>query len=443
MKWRFWSSKFSVKRKGSSAKKTRRNLIFTSVGATLVAGLLVLNFTTGEKVITRAPEHLYAINNPQLTQTMGNMPGPAITSGNRIEALQNGDEIFPAMLDAIRGAKNNITFETYIYWSGAVGREFASALAERARSGIKVHVIIDSIGGKEIDDEATELMENAGVQLKRYRPLRWYHTQRLNKRTHRKLLIVDGLIGFTGGVGIGDPWRGNAQDSKHWRDSHFRVEGPAVSQMQSVFMENWIEVAGEVLHGPDYFPAPRPAGESDAQVVRSSPSSGSANMTLLYLLAINAAEKSLDIASAYFIPDELTRKALVAAARRGVKVQVLTGGANTDNETSRRASRARWGELLEAGVEIYEYQPTMFHCKLIVADELFASVGSANFDPRSFGLNDEANINVYDPRFARRQIETFQEDLMSADRMTLKKWEDRPLPMKLWEALITRAGPAL
>jgi cardiolipin synthase len=432
-----------MKAKLQSSKKARRYLILASVGATLAVGLLLLNLATGEKRVTHKLEHLYSVHDPQFAQTMGNMPGPAIIGGNRFKALQNGDEIFPAMLAAIRGAQKTITIETYIFWSGDTGRQFSEALAERAHSGVKVHLLLDWLGSAKIDRDAVEVMKEAGVQVKRYHPVRWYNARRMNNRTHRKLLIVDGRIGFTGGVGIADQWRGHAQDPDHWRDSHFQAEGPVVAQMQSVFMDNWIKVAGEVLHGPDYFPMLQPVGEARAQMFSSSPSGGSGSMLLMYLLVINAAEKSIHLASAYFIPDELTRKALVAAARRGVKVQIITPGEHMDSETARRASRARWGDLLEAGVEIYEYQPTMFHCKTLVADEMFVSVGSTNFDPRSFGLNDEANLNVYDADFARQQIATFREDLAHAKRMTLEQWQDRPLLEKLWEGLATQVGPAL
>ncbi len=437
MAWKFLSSKLQ------SLTKTRRRLILVSVGATLAVGLLLLNLATGEKHITHKLEHLYSIHDAQFAQTMGNMPGPAIIGGNRFKALQNGDEIFPAMLGAIRGAKKTITFETYIFWSGNTGQEFAKALAERARHGVKVHVLVDWVGSGKMDRNAVELMEHAGVQLKHYHPLRWYNARRMNNRTHRKLLIVDGRIGFTGGVGIADQWRGHAENPDHWRDSHFQAEGPVVAQMQSVFMDNWIKVAGEVLHGPDYFPMLKPVGEAKAQMFSSSPSGGAGSMELMYLLVINAASRSIYLASTYFVPDELTRQALAAAAKRGVKVQIITPGKHMDSETTRRASRARWGELLEAGVEIYEYKPTMFHSKMLIADELFVSVGSTNFDPRSFSLNDEANLNIYDAKFAHQQIVTFHKDLAHADRMTLAQWHHRPVLEKVWENVAAQAGSAL
>ena len=232
----------------------------------------------------------------------------------------------------------------------------------------------------------------------------------MNNRTHRKVLVVDGKVGFTGGVGIADAWSGHAQDPDHWRDTHFRAEGPVVAQMQAVFMDNWIKVTGEVLHGAEYFPPLRNAARAAAQMFSSSPEGGSESMQLMYLLAITAAAKSIHLSSAYFVPDDLSLKALVAAARRGVRVQIITPGEHMDAETVRKASRARWGELLEAGVEIFEYQPTMYHCKVMIVDGLWLSVGSTNFDSRSFSLNDEANLNISTRPLPSRQIAIFQQD---------------------------------
>jgi cardiolipin synthase len=255
----------------------------------------------------------------------------------------------------------------------------------------------------------------------------------MNNRTHRKVLVVDGTVGFTGGVGIADVWSGNAQDPDHWRDTHFRAEGPVVAQMQAVFMDNWIKVTGEVLHGAEYFPPLERRGSGAAQMFSSSPEGGSESMHLMYLLAINAAAKSIHLSSAYFVPDELTREALIAAARRGVRVQIITPGKHMDAETVRKASRARWGDLLQSGIEISEYQPTMYHCKVLVVDGLWISVGSTNFDNRSFALNDEANLNILDPAFAARQIAIFEQDRAHATPITFAQWQQRPFTEKVVE----------
>jgi len=361
----------------------------------------------------------------------------------RVEVLLNGDEIFPGMLKAIRGARKTITFETYIYWSGSIGREFADALAERAYAGVKVHVLLDWVGSNKMDKSLLEEMNKAGVQVRKYHEPRWYQLGKLNNRTHRKLLVVDGQEGFTGGVGIADAWTGHAQDPQHWRDSHFRIRGPAVAQMQSAFMDNWIKVSGDVLHGPEYFPALAQVGDGKAHIFSSSPSGGSESMRLMYLLAITAASRSIHLSTPYFVPDALTIKALTDAARRGVTVQIITVGAQTDAELVRHASRARWGPLLEAGIQIYEYQPTLYHCKVMIVDGLWVTVGSTNFDPRSFNLNDEANLSYFDADFSRRQIEIFQQDLLHSRQMTLEQWKHRPLSERFWDRAASLLGSQL
>lgn len=388
-------------------------------------------------------EHQYGTGEPQFERSMGGFLGPSIVEGNRVTPYDNGDQIFPAMLDAIGRARVSITFETYIYWSGEIGRRVAEALAERRRAGVQVHVLIDWLGSDRIDAAVLETLERAGVEVRRYHPLRWYSIHRINNRTHRKLLIVDGSVGFTGGVGIADAWTGHAQDPSHWRDTHYRVEGPVVAHMQAVFLANWTTVSGKLLHGQAYFPALEPAGPMRAQVFSSSPSNGADTMRLMYLMALTAAERSIRLASAYFVPDERALGALVAARRRGVHVQVITPGPNVDARTVRWASRARWGPLLEAGVEIHEFQPTMYHRKGLIIDERFVSVGSTNFDPRSFALNDEANLNVYDVAFAEQQAASFDQDLRDARRVTLEEWKRRPLVTKAWEQVASWLGPLL
>ncbi len=423
----------------------RRDVVVAliAVAATVIAGLVALNLRTGEKEIEHQIARLYATSDPQFERAMGVLLGPPIVGSNRFDVLVNGDEIFPSMLAAIRSARSTISFESYIYWSGAVGKAFADALAERARAGVRVHLLLDWIGSNKIDPQQLALMERAGVEVRRFHEPRWYHLARMNNRTHRKLLIVDGSIGFTGGVGIADEWSGHAQDPSHWRDTHFRAEGPVVAQMQAVFMDNWVKVTGNVLHGPGYFPAVDAAGTSRGQVFSSSPEGGSESMRLMYLLAITAAARSIDLSSAYFVPDDLTLRTLVAAARRGVRVRIITPGEHMDAETVRRASRAAWGDLLQAGVAIFEYQPTMYHCKVMIVDGLWVSVGSTNFDNRSFSLNDEANLNILDSDFARRQVEIFEQDIARSREITLAQWQQRPLREKLIEHAAALVGAQL
>jgi cardiolipin synthase len=417
--------------------------ILATVVITVVVVLAVLNVMTGEKPVKKQIEHIYAIGDPQFQRTLGVLLGPVILPDNRFQVLLNGDEIFPAMLDAIRHAQRTITFETYIYWSGRTGDTFANALAERARAGVKIHVLLDWVGSARMEDRLLRIMEDAGVEVRKFHAPHWYTLDKLNNRTHRKLLVVDGVVGFTGGVGIGDEWTGHAQDPHHWRDTHFKAQGPVVAQMQAVFNDNWLKATGNVLHGEAYFPPIAPAGEARGQMFSSSPSGGSESMQLMYLLIINSAVRSIELSSAYFLPDELARDTIVAAVRRGVRVRVITPGNFTDAALARRASRALWGDLLRAGVEIYEYQPTMYHCKVLVADALLVSVGSTNFDDRSFRLNDEASLNIYDAAFARRQVEVFEQDLAHARRITLEAWESRPWTEKLWERTAALLGPQL
>ena len=406
-------------------------LVTAALSALLTMALY--SFLAREKKITHRVESPYGVADGQFEQSMGGLLPPSITPGNRVTPLINGDRIFPAMLEAIRSARRSITFETFIYWSGTIGREFADALAERARAGVKVHVLLDWLGTKKMKPELVEEMKRAGVEVERYHPLKWFNAWRINHRTHRKLLVVDGTIGFTGGVGIADEWTGDAQDPKHWRDSHFRLEGPAVAQMQAAFMDNWLKTHSAVLHGADYFPPLEPVGSCKAQVFMSSPAEGSESVRLMYLLSIACARHSIRIANAYFVPDDLSVQTLVEARRRGVKVEIIVPGEHIDTHVVRQAGRSRWGPLLEAGVEIYEYAPTMFHCKVMVVDDLWTSVGSTNFDNRSFRLNDEANLNILDPDFARGQAEVFEHDKARSRRITYEAWRNRPWTEKLKE----------
>jgi cardiolipin synthase len=416
---------------------TRRRRVITAAViaalSTLGAVLLLQNLSAAEKKIEKPLVSHNAVGDPGFFREMGNLLGPPLVGGNRIDTLSNGDEIFPSMLAAIRGAKKSITFETYIYWSGQVGKWFTDALAERARSGVRVHLLIDWVGSGRMDAAQLARMEDAGVEVERYHPIHWYTLDRLNHRTHRKTLVVDGVIGFTGGVGIADKWLGNAQDPEHWREAHFRVEGPVVAQMQATFLDNWLKTRGELLHGDDYFPPIAPAGESYAQMFRSSSRGGAESVRLMYLMSIADARRSIRIANSYFVPDDLAVRALADARRRGVSVEIIVPGEHTDTEIVRKASGSLWGELLAAGVDIYEYRPTMYHCKVMVVDESWVSVGSTNFDERSFRLNDEANLNVYDPVFARQQVAIFEQDKAASQRITLEQWAQRPWTERMLE----------
>jgi len=422
-------------RRNWSRKRMAWTIVITAA-LTVLAVVLAMNFSTPEKKIERRIQHRHGIADPQFQREMSVLLGPAIVPGNQVTAYQNGDEIFPAMLAAIAAARETITFETYIYWSGDIGQKFADALSERARAGVKVHLLVDWVGSIKMDEDMLQEMKQAGVEVERYRPLHWYNLGRMNNRTHRKLLVVDGRVGFTGGVGIADQWTGHAQDPDHWREAHFRIDGPAVAQMQSAFNDNWIKTTGTLLNGPAYFPPLEPAGEMPAHLFIASPAGGSESMHLMYLSAIAAAERSIDLAASYFVPDELISLALIEARRRGVRVRVVLPGKHIDSETVRLSAKASWGPLLKAGIEIHEYQPTMLHVKLLIVDGELVSLGSTNFDIRSFRLNDEASLNVYHHGFAEQMTAVFEADLGKSVQYSYEMWERRPLREKLAERFV-------
>ena len=414
--------------------------------AHFAALLLLLGGASGCASFHRRPiqyhlEPKYTVADPQFLRSMEYLMGPSIRPENQVTALVNGDQIFPAMLAAVRGAQKTITLETYIYWSGDIGKEFTDALCERAHAGVKVHVLVDWIGSRKFDSKLLKQMRAAGVEVHKHNPFHWLNPIQFNYRDHRKLLIVDGRVGFTGGVGIADIWRGNADAPDHWRDSMFKLEGPAVGQMQGAFMDNWMKTSGRVLDGPDYFPELSPAGHQYAQVFFSSPKDGVESVRLMYLLSFAAAQKSIRLSASYFVPGKLTTRELVDAAKRGVKVEIILPGAETDSPIVRHASRSKWGPLLEAGVKIYEYQPTMYHCKMMIVDEVWVSVGSANFDNRSFRLNDEANLNIYAPDFAAEQVKVFEADKAKSDEMTYEEWKNRPICKRILEFFISPFRP--
>lgn len=409
--------------------------IAVTIILTALVLLLALNLSTGERKVEHEISSRYGVADSQFSRVVSSLLGPSLIDGNTLTAYQNGDEIFPAMLDAIRDAQHTITFETYIYWSGDIGQQFAEALSERARSGVKVHVLLDWVGAGKIEDSVITSMEDAGVEVAMFHPLHWYSLSRMNNRTHRKLLVTDGQVGFTGGVGVADLWLGHAQDAEHWRDSHYRIEGPAVAQMQASFMDNWMRTRELVLHDETYFPKLEPIGTALAQVFTSSRDEGSESVRLMYLLSIAAAQSSIRIAASYFVPDSLVTEALVSAAERGVKIEVIVPGGHIDTEVVRQASRGRWGPLLQAGIDIYEYQPTMYHCKVMIVDDLWTTVGSTNFDNRSFRLNAEANLNVLDAEFAREQARTFEADRAQSHQVTYEAWRHRPWRERVTERL--------
>ena len=370
--------------------------------------------------------HQFGVRDLAFLQTMHALTGSPMSDGNRVTILKNGVEIFPAMLAAIRTAKKTINVEFYIYWDGEIGRKFAEALAERSRAGVKVNVVLDAVGSAQMSDDLTDFMRRNGVEVEWYHPIRWYTLSRVNHRTHRKLLVVDGEVGFSGGVGIADEWQGDADTKHHWRETVVRVEGPVVTQMQFAFLDNWVKSRGELLTGLDYFPQVPRRGECIAQVVKSSPSEGLSATKLLYIVSIVAAKKSIYINSAYFVPDKDTIRAMEAAVRRGVDVRVIVPGEFTDVPLVRHAGRLYYNLLLKRGIRIFEYQPTMMHAKTMVVDGLWTIIGSSNFDDRSFRLNDEVNVNIYDETIAAQMEQMFFEDLARSEEISRPRFLQRP-----------------
>ncbi|MGP9789529.1 phospholipase D-like domain-containing protein [Roseinatronobacter sp. NSM] len=355
---------------------------------------------------------------PQFGRDMAGLYGSPILGGNTLETLLNGDAIFDAMLAEIGRAQASITFETYIYWSGDIATRFCDALIARAQAGVVVNVLIDWAGGLPMDDDLIDRMHDGGITLRMFRPMRPRTLTRLNNRTHRKVLVIDGKTGFIGGVGIADMWLGNARSPAEWRDTHYRVTGPVVALMQNAFAHNWVEASGEVLRGPKFYPPLHPTGDTNIQMVKSN--TGSRNeIHLMLMTALAAAQRHIRISTPYFVPDKIAISQLLEARARGVTVDLLIAGKHTDSCLVRRVSRLSWRALIEAGIRIHEYAPTFLHAKLVIIDECWVSVGSANFDERSFRLNDEANLNVYDAGFVAQQTRIFEADCADARQVTL------------------------
>ncbi len=396
--------------------------------AALIAGALSFVFYH-----TSANSHpaLYALEpgfdtgSSDFRRTMAGMTGMPLVEGNSIALYNNGDEFYPAMLEAIDSARASITLEQFIFLDSLVGRRFAEALAERARDGVLVKILVDAIGSSTLGEEILQILEAGGCQLAWFRPIRWYTLNRANLRTHRKSLIIDGRVAFTGGAGLADHWLGTASGPEEWRDMEIRVTGPAVAVQQSGFAQNWLLATGEILSGPQFFPAPEAAGDLEVQTILSSPSTGACAAATMHLIAIQCARRYLHIANPYFIPGARLIDMLRRACQRGVSVKLMVAGRHNDTWWARQNSLRLYGKLLEAGVEIYEFLPTMLHQKTMVVDGVWATVGTANFDNRSFALSEETNICFQDPALVEALDATFQADLESCERIRLEEWRKR------------------
>ena len=377
---------------------------------------------------------------PQLTEPGADLlaaltvaSGNEAVDGNAVVLLENGARAFPAMLEAIRSATSSVHLETFIFRDGEIGRSFVDALAERARGGVKVRLLLDAIGSSGFGAENTKRLQEAGARVVFFRPPSLASFRRSFLRTHRKILIVDGGVGFTGVACIDDAWTGDADRSDHWRDTEVRVEGPVVRQMQASFARTWLEATGDLLSARDLYPDLPDSGDVNCQVMDSTPAASSNPARLSFLISVAGARHTIDATIAYFVPDREARRALESAARRGVRVRLLLPGRNTDLPTLRFAGRTEYGALLRAGVEIYEYQPARLHAKTLVVDGRWASIGSANIDHRSFRWNYESNLNVFDEAFAAEMESMFERDLARSLRVSLEEWTHRPCSERLRE----------
>jgi cardiolipin synthase len=409
---------------------TYRFASLLAVACLLVAGCSV----TSERRVHKPVQTEHAVTDPEFGKTMSHLLGPPLLEGNTVVTLENGDEIFPAMLEAIRGAKRTITIEQYIWSPGKVSSEFVEALTERARAGVKIHIVVDGIGSMKLGTDDLKPLLDAGAEFGRFNTPGWFRLFKVNHRTHRKLMVIDGKVGFTGGVCMSDEWLGDGETNpEHWREVHFRIEGPVVAQMQAAFMDNWIETRSELLDGPEYYGDSQRAGEVTAQCFKSGPTDGAENARLSYLLLIAGARKSIRLAHSYFVPDAAAVNALLEARGRDVRIEVIVP-AKSDAAVVGQASRSRWGKLLEAGVEFYEYQPSLYHPKIMIVDDAWVTTGSVNFDERSFGMNDEANLNVLDKEFAAHLIKILEEDKNKSWRLTAQDFKRRPWLVRCWDS---------
>jgi cardiolipin synthase len=399
-------------------------------GVFLVWLALVLFFTPG---INYHLSQRKSLHHEDFLYTIQSTCQAALHHGNRVTIFTDGPAFYPAMLEAIRGAKRSINMECYIFQEGKVASAFIDALSERARNGVNVTIVVDAVGSFSLWGRPVARLRAAGCRIMSYQALRWYSVHRINNRTHRELLVIDGALAFVGGAGIADWWM-EPQDHRRrpWRDTMARVEGPVVAAVQGVTAENWLECCGEILTGPDYFPNLEPCGDTTAFVIKSSPSDRATASRVTFQLLLEGADHTVRINTPYFLPDKALRRALVQMAERGVKVTVIVPGRDTDQHWVRLASRRMWGHLLQAGIRIFEFEGSMMHAKVLLVDDLWAVLGTTNIDNRSFEHNDEDNIAMRDPAVAARLLADYQRDLDASTEVTLERWRRRPL----WEKIV-------
>jgi cardiolipin synthase len=403
-----------------------------STGAMAFVAYLV---TPKERAPRYGLDHEFSVDSDEFLATITGATGVSMLPGNRVDVLNNGDEFYPVMLQDIARARTSITIEAYIYWAGDIGRRFAEALAAKAGEGIPVKILLDAVGSSTIGTEILETLENGGCQLAWYNRIHWYTIGQFNHRTHRKSLIIDGRVGFTGGAGIADVWLGHAQSPRHWRDMQIRIAGPAVTPLQTGFAHNWLKTTGELLSGATYYPEHDCQASLRVQTVMSSPETGASSVRLMHYLPIVCARRSIYIANPYFVPDQAAIDTLVEARQRGVDVRIMVSGRYNDTWLARQNSRRLYGPMLRAGIQILEYDETFMHQKTMVVDGLWVSIGTTNFDNRSFAHNEETSVCVRDTGLAAYMEQVFRADMRACDRVELEAWRRRGLWRKSLEAV--------
>jgi cardiolipin synthase A/B len=404
---------------------------FALVGAIFVAWLLIVALFAPHipyKLHTRldctSKQFIYSLHNATLS---------AVHHDCHYEVLTNANQFYPAMLDAIAHAQRTINMECYIFRPDHTGRKFMLAMMERARAGVTVTLVVDAIGSFRFGLWAMREMREAGCRVELYQRFMWFRLSRLNNRTHRELLIVDGKVAFIGGAGVGDQWAKGKRGKRAWRDTMARVTGPVVSSVQGVFAENWTECCGEILTGPEYFPDLKKSGDTSTIVIKSSPADRATACRVVFQMLVESASQRIRINTPYFLPDRSLRQAFITTARRGVKIDIIVPGSHTDQRWVRLVSRRKYNELLREGVRIYEYRAGMMHVKTLNVDDLWVVLGTTNFDNRSFEHNDEVNVAIRDKEVSARLTRDFLTDLKSCQEVTFETWKRRPLVEKIIE----------
>ncbi|MEU1438969.1 phospholipase D-like domain-containing protein [Streptomyces sp. NPDC005786] len=372
----------------------------------------------------------------RLRRRLERLIGIAATEGNQLVPLRNGDAIFAAMLDAIRRAEHTVDMMTFVYWRGDIAQDFADALAERARSGVRVRLLLDGFGSRLIEKEQLAAMDEAGVQVAWFRKPVHLSPLKQNHRCHRKVLVVDEETAFTGGVGIAEEWCGDARNEKEWRDTHVQVRGPAVDGLAAAFAQNWAECHDELFDARDRFIMAKPCGDAIVQVVRGSASFGWQDMQTLLRVVLESAEERVRLTTAYFAPDAFFVELLCAAARRGVAVEIMLPGPHTDKRVCQLAGQRHYEDLTACGVQIFQYQPTMMHTKVITVDRVAALIGSTNFNRRSLDHDEEVMLAVMDPEFTAVLDGHFDQDMRSSELIDGRRWKRRSVVQRIREASV-------